>query len=180
MNNKQRILIFIAILLQVLLLLSIVAEEEMSIRQGVKIVVMTIPVDPRSLFSGDYINLNYAFSLIDLNKTEHGDTHFSKGQKVFVRLLKVGKDWQATQVSLNSIKDAGPDEIIIKGSINQWPRDSINVVYGIESYFVPEGKGKCIEDEMFAKRVTVELSIDKQGSASVCKIFIDGKEVKFR
>ncbi len=180
MNKKQKILIFIAILLQILFLFSIVAEKEMSIRQGVKIVVETVPVDPRSLFMGDYINLNYEFSHIDLNKIEHGDTYLGKGRKVFVRLAKVGEDWQAVQVDLNYIKNAAPNEVIIKGSINHSSSDFIDVVYGIESYFVPEGKGRYIEAEMSAKRVKVELSIDKQGYASVGKIFIDEKEVKFR
>ncbi|MFH1860881.1 MAG: GDYXXLXY domain-containing protein [bacterium] len=181
MNNKQKILIFVVISLQILLLLSMIIKKEMSIRQGVKIIVRTVAVDPRDLFRGDYINLNYEFSRIDLNKIEHDKANFHKGQKVFVRLSKTGEDWQAVQVSLNPIKNICPNEVLIKGSIEQYPStDSINVVYGIESYFVPEGEGKYIEKKIFEKMVSVELSIDKQGDASVCKIFIDKEEVMFR
>lgn len=181
MNNRQKILISLAILLQVLFLSSVIVKKEMSIRQGVRIIVRTVPVDPRDLFRGDYINLNYEFSHIDLNKVEHDKVNFHKGQRVFVRLSKIDEDWQAVQVSLNPIKDIGPNEVMIKGYVGQWPlADSINVVYGIESYFVPEGKGKDIEREIFEKRVRVELSIDKRGYASICRIFIDEEEVKFR
>lgn len=183
MNNKRRIikfLFFLAILLQVLILLSFQIKKEISIRRGVKIVVKTTPVDPRSLFRGDYINLNYEFSRIDLDKVECDTTYFYKGQKVFVKLSKVGDDWKAVQVSGEPIKDIGPDETMITG-INRWrSRRSINVIYGIESYFVPEGRGKYIEKKILDKRVKVELSIDKGGHASARKIFIDEKEVKFR
>lgn len=184
MNNKQKIitsLFLLAILFQVLLLFSFQAKKEISTQRGVKIVVSTIPVDPRSLFRGDYINLNYEFSGINLDKVKHDRTYFHRGQKVFVKLSKVGDDWKAVRVSSKPIKDIGPDEVVLRGSVGKRPRrKSINVAYGIESYFVPEGEGKYIEKEMFKKRVKVELSIDKKGYASAGKIFIDEKEVKFR
>lgn len=184
MNNKQKIitsLFLLAILFQVLLLFSFQAKKEISIQRGVKIVVRTIPVDPRSLFRGDYINLNYEFSGIDLNKVKRDSTYFHRGQKVFVKLSKVGDDWKVVQVSSKPIKDIGPDEVMIRGSVGRRPsKNFINVAYSIESYFVPEGKGKYIEKEIFEKRVKVELSIDKNGYASARKIFIDEKEVKFR
>lgn len=184
LNNKRKItkfLFFLAILLQILLLLSLQVKKEISIRKGIKIVVKTVPVDPRSLFRGDYINLNYEFSQIDLNKVKRDKTYFYKGQKVFIRLSKVGDNWKVVQVGSKPIEDIGPDEVMISGSVNRWRSEkSINVAYGIESYFVPEGKGKYIEKKIFDKRVKVELSIDKEGYASVRKIFIDEKEVKFR
>ena len=182
-NNKKptKILIFLAILFQILLLFSILVYKEMNIRRGVKIIVRTVPVDPRSLFRGDYINLNYEFSRIHLNKVKSEGSHFSKGQKVFVKLSKVDGDWKAVQISAKPIKNIGEDEVMIRGSVNRWPsKNYINVVYGIESYFVPEGKGRYVEKKIFDKRVKVELSINKKGVASVLKIFIDGKEVKFR
>lgn len=184
LNNKQKIITFLfllAILFQVLLLFSFQAKKEISIHKGVKIVVRTVPVDPRSLFRGDYINLNYEFSGIDLNMVESDRTYFHKGQKVFVKLTKVGDDWKAVQVSSKPIRDIGRDEVMIRGSAGKRPsKNFINVVYGIESYFVPEGKGKYIEKEIFKKRVKVELSVDKKGYASARKIFIDEEEVKFR
>lgn len=184
MNSKQKIitsLFLLAILFQVLLLFSFQAKKKISVQRGVKIVVRTIPVDPRSLFRGDYINLNYEFSDINLNKVKRDRTYFHKGQKVFVKLSKVDDDWKAVRVSSKPIKDIGRDEVMIRGSIGRRPaKNSINVAYGIESYFVPEGEGKYIEKEIFKKRVKVELSVDKKGYASAGKIFIDEKEVKFR
>lgn len=184
MNNNHKItkfLFFLAILLQILLLFSLQVKKEISIRKGIKIVVKTVPVDPRSLFRGDYINLNYEFSQIDLNKAKCDKTYFYRGQKVFIRLSKVGDDWRVVQVNSKPIEDIGPDEVMIRGSVSRWrSKKFINVAYGIESYFVPEGRGKFIEKKISAKRAKVELSIDKEGYASVRKIFIDEKEAKFR
>ena len=78
------------------------------------------------------------------------------------------------------------NEAVIAGTIQShrqnWDTGGgyINVVYGIESYFVPEGEGRDIEKEIVKQRVTVELSIDKYGYASVSKIFIDGVQLRFR
>lgn len=183
MNKKgiNKILLFCAISLQICFVLSIPIIKEMHIRGGKTIIVKTIPVDPRSLFRGDYITLNYEFSQLDLKKVTHDKNYFHKGQRVFVKLAKIGDDWEANQVSSRPIKNIHPNEILLVGSVNRWPtRDSINIAYGIESYFVPEGEGKYIEKKISDKKVTVKLSIDRKGIASVRKIFIDNKEVKFR
>ena len=65
--------------------------------------------------------------------------------------------------------------------MSAWGKDKfVDVEYGIESYFVPEGRGRYIEREISRKRVKVELSVDKEGYACACKLFIDDKEVKFQ
>lgn len=184
LNNKQTInkfLIIAAVLLQVILLFSIQIRKEISLRSGKIIIVKIIPVDPRSVFRGDYINLNYEFSRLDLNKVKHDKAYFSRGQKVFVKLSKTDDEWKAIQVSGKYFRDVGVNEMTLAGSISGWPsKDAVNIVYGIESYFVPEGKGKYIEGKIADKRIKAEISIDNKGYASVCKIFINEEEVKFR
>jgi hypothetical protein len=128
--------------------------------------------------------LNYEFSRIDLTKVKGSKSYFYNGDKVFVKLAKVGSDWGIAFVSGQPIKDLKADEVVIVGNaIYRYYIDRaskyVDIIYGIESYFVPEGQGKYIENQIAQKRVTVELSIDKQGFASVCKLFIDGQEVKF-
>ena len=184
MNNKPSInwfLAFIAVLLQVILLFSIQARKELSLRSGKRITVKIIPVDPRSIFRGDYIILNYKFSRLDLKKVKHDKASYNRGQKVFVKLSKINDEWKAVEINAKFPGDTGTNEIILRGSISGWPHgSSVNIVYGIESYFVPEGKGKYIEGEIAGKHIKAELSIDPKGYASVCRTFIDEKEVKFR
>ena len=183
MDNKKinKTLILCAIFLQIGFVLSIPVIKETNIRSGKTIVVKTIPIDPQSFFRGDYINLSYEFSQIDLNEVEHDKAYFDRGQRIFVRLSKASGSWEVVQVSSKPLKNIGLDQIMVVGSINNWPsHNNFSVIYGIESYFVPEGEGKYIEKKIADKRATVELSIDKKGSASVRKIFIDDKEVNFR
>ena len=183
MNKKRinNILFLCAISLQICFVLSIPLIKEMRIRSGKAITVKAIPVDPRSLFRGDYINLNYEFSQIDLNKVKHDKTYVGRGDRVFVKLSNIGDAWKVIQVDSDPFKNIGLNEVMIRGSVNEWPSvNSISVAYGIESYFVPEGEGKYIEKKISEENVTVELSVDKKGLASVRKIFIDDKEVRFK
>ncbi len=180
-NNKKILLFLLAIVLQIGILFSMVYLNEARIHNGKKIIVKTVPVDPRSLFRGDYIELNYDFSRINLKQVNAAKQYFSWGSKVFVKLSKVDEDWGIAFVSDKPIEDVKPRELVIAGIVDRsWFDGYIAVKYGIESYFIPEGKGKYIENQISKKRVKVELSVDKQGYASVCRLFIDDKEVSFR
>lgn len=180
-NNKKTLLFLLAITVQIIILFCMVFSNEARIRNGIKIIVKTVPVDPRSLFRGDYIDLRYDFSRINLNSVNSSKKYFYYGNKVFVKLARVGEDWGIAFVSDKPIKNVKPQEVVIAGTVNRWGGAKyINVKYGIESYFIPEGKGKYIEKQISKKRVKVELSVDKDGCASVCRLFLDDKEVDFR
>ncbi|MBU2102965.1 MAG: GDYXXLXY domain-containing protein [Candidatus Omnitrophota bacterium] len=180
-NKKVAILIFLcAVIAQVLLLYMTVTFKERSIRSGTKIIVKTIPVDPRSIFRGDYIRLRYEFSQIDLRKIKNDNADFYRGRVIFVKLIRLGAEWRVAQVSGKLIPVQGSDEVVLRGIVDEArPGNFVNVSYGIESYFVPEGRGAYIERHVSRKSVTVQLSVDRSGSVSVYKIFIDGKEVSF-
>jgi uncharacterized membrane-anchored protein len=52
------------------------------------------------------------------------------------------------------------------------------VEYGIESYFVEEGKGKAIESSRDARELRVEVSLRKDGKGIITGLFVNGKLVK--
>jgi hypothetical protein len=54
----------------------------------------------------------------------------------------------------------------------------ISVEYGIESYFVEEGKGKAIEAARNARDLQVEVSLRRDGKGLITVLFMDGKEVR--
>lgn len=87
------------------------------------------------------------------------------------------------------------DELYIKGKVkgieHDWETDGegiidetdiekLTVEYGIESYFVPEGRGKEIESQQWTgrERVDVKVVVDKYGNAVIKSLLIDGKEVE--
>ena len=54
----------------------------------------------------------------------------------------------------------------------------LNVEYGIENYFVEEGKGRAIEASRNARELTVEVSLRKDGKGIITGLFVDGKLVR--
>lgn len=89
------------------------------------------------------------------------------------------------------------DELYIKGKVNDviynWETDEsgfmaeeetikeLRVDYGIESYFVPEGRGMDIEKAQQTGKTEVDAKviIDKYGNAVIKSLLIDGKEIEF-
>jgi uncharacterized membrane-anchored protein len=53
--------------------------------------------------------------------------------------------------------------------------DRLAVTYGLESYFVPEGKGRLIERS--ERPVVVEVSVDRDGRAVIRRLLVDGQAV---
>ncbi|NMB99254.1 MAG: GDYXXLXY domain-containing protein [Thermoanaerobaculaceae bacterium] len=53
---------------------------------------------------------------------------------------------------------------------------TVNVEYGIESYFVEEGSGRFIEAAPRSKEILVEVSLNKKGEGLITGLFIDGKK----
>ena len=55
--------------------------------------------------------------------------------------------------------------------------DKLQVRYNLESYFVPEGEGRKLEDARNAGKVTVVAAVTPSGRAAVKRLLLDGKPV---
>jgi uncharacterized membrane-anchored protein len=51
------------------------------------------------------------------------------------------------------------------------------VTYGIESYFVPEGRGRELERLVRDKRIAAVLAVDANGTAAIKGLAVDGRLV---
>jgi len=146
----------------------------------------TVPVDPRDIFRGDYVRLRYEIStvsgdllrdgLVDLCKKDNkgrlnlynrDDRRKIRGKPVY-GLLSVGADNTAELISLTDKKPA--EGFFIRGRIERPSLffGSLNVRYGIEAYFIEQGKGKKIEQARFEEiqvPLEMEVSIGKNGTA---------------
>ena len=160
--NKRKPFLYIAIFWLVIII-AFIAIKESTLRGGEEVTLKTRPIDPRDLFRGDYIILNYVIGGVDVSDFEEGDT-------VYVG-LKVEDGYAA---STDVYKDP-PEGLFIKGTVRKGFGGS-NVEYGIESYFVPEGKGRDIEGN---RNLEGKVAIDKFGNAVLKAILIDGEEVTF-
>lgn len=108
---------FIALVaVQALLLLGIVQTRNAWLSEGTKVLLRTVPVDPRSLFRGDYVRLNYEISRIDIDAME-ADGDFIKGEDIYV-VLKEGAFGVYEPASIWHVSP-GEGKLFIKGRVGR-------------------------------------------------------------
>jgi len=67
--------------------------------------------------------------------------------------------------------------VCIKGKVTSQFNNNLIANWGIESYFVPEGKGREIEKDI--RDVSVKVSVDRTCRALIKELYINDKPVVF-
>ena len=156
------------------IIIGFIGFKEFTLRSGQEILLKTRPVDPRDMFRGDYVVLNYEISSLDLNNIPSDSKEFKVNDKVYVS-LKVENGYGSVAGVYMNAPESG---LYIKGKIIDASGSRLIFEYGIESYFVPEGKGR--EVEQYRGRLDVKVSIDKFGNAVIKSLVVEGKELNFK
>jgi uncharacterized membrane-anchored protein len=183
-NNPLIRPLFAAILVAVLqtAFLGYMIESRASIlRNGVDVVLKTVPVDPRDLLRGDYVILAYDISTIPADKVTGGFPTEATDAQLSVRLEKQQDGfWGVAEASFDAL--APKEGSVIARSAPFYfypapdsPQSSLNVDYGIERYYVPEGEGKVLEEARNASALSVTARVDDDGRMQIRLIAIDGK-----
>jgi uncharacterized membrane-anchored protein len=159
--NKNKIFIIIGIF-WIMIIVGFTAFKEFTLQTGDEILLKTKPVDPRDLFRGDYVVLRYDISTITTDDLSYKGADFNEGDKVYV-LLNV--DDNKIGSLLNIDKNKPKEAFFIKGIIKNANKNILNIEYGIESYFVPEGEG--IEIEKKLGEIYTKVSVDNFGNALI-------------
>ncbi len=177
MKNHKRFLLLG--LFWLIIILVFIGFKEYTLRTGREVFLKTEPVDPRDLFRGDYVVLNYEISSLDFVKLGgESQGEFIRGEDIYVEL-----DPKSKCASPLGIYRSKPNaELYIKGKIRRISDDVITdpiitVEYGIENYFVPEGTGRDIEN-LGGNDLVVRASVDKFGTAAIKAISIKGNECR--
>lgn len=148
------------------------------LKHGREIVLPIVPVDPRSLFRGDYVILSYPISAVP-GAFVSDEMRRQKPRTAYVTLAKTGEEWQAAGLSL-ARPQAAPDQVVLKAKPRHgwWPSGpnaQLSMRYGIESYFVPEGKGRALEKLARDRKLSALVAVDAKGNAAIKGLMIDGK-----
>jgi uncharacterized membrane-anchored protein len=145
--------------LQVLFLLGMALSYYAVGWYGQEIRLKTIPIDPKDYLYGDYVTLNYEVSQLKpelWNKQTDGELP-QDGSVVYVLLRSDGGLYKAVQVS-GSKPQAKADEAVLKGVVQSRWDDTLQIKYGIERYYIPEGTGKELEEKARDTVVKVKLA----------------------
>ena len=92
---------------------------------------------------------------------------------------KADKYWQNVGVYKQRPEEQG-EVVYIKGKVTRVDESRLDIEYGIESYFVPEGRGKEIENAIRSQDVAVEVAVTKSGAAIIKRLFLGDKAVDFK
>jgi uncharacterized membrane-anchored protein len=160
----RKSLTVLIVLLQVLVLAYMAGEREYILRNGRKIYLRTAPIDPRDLFRGDYVRLNYEISSIPARDLPHKDaTKIKKGEKVYVHLKESTNSlYQFNRVSIDEPRSG----LYLSGRSSYHYRFHklgypLWLKYGIEAYFVQQGKGREMEKRL-GSRNKVQVPLEMQ------------------
>ncbi|HEY6012218.1 MAG TPA: GDYXXLXY domain-containing protein [Nitrospirota bacterium] len=164
----RKTLIIIAIAFQVLVLVFMTGKREYIAATGTVVYLRTAPIDPRDLFRGDYVRLKYEASVVPLVKASPDIAEQIKKNKVGETVyasLAVGESGLAEVTALSTIPPAAG--LYLKGRLaNSWRfgmagHDTASIEYGIEAYYVQQGKGLEIEKQQ-GTRTTIQTPLEME------------------
>ncbi|WP_198646912.1 GDYXXLXY domain-containing protein [Pannonibacter carbonis] len=163
------------ILLQLLLIGLPLAERASVHLLGQEVRLEVRPVDPRDLLRGDYVIINLAITQLD-PALPGLEREIRTGETVYVELAAdEGGLFQPVAVHRDAGMAKGP---VIAGTAEytRRPGTALNLDYGIDAFFVPEGEGLAIENTA-PERISLVVSLDRAGRSAPLRLLVDGREI---
>jgi uncharacterized membrane-anchored protein len=167
-------------IVQTVILGSMIEGRASILRSGTEVLLRTAPVDPRDLLRGDYVVLSYDISSIPSALIKGTKPKAGSWEPLHVRLTP-GADgfWTVAEASFEPLQ-AQSGSVVLRSQpmeIYDWQfaeSSNLFVSYGIESYYVPEGEGRVIEDGRNDRRVSVAARVSEDGTAQIRALMLDG------
>lgn len=175
-----RVALAAVLVFQGLVLVGMYALSALPIITGTEIRLKTVPVDPRSLFRGNYALLRYDISRIaaaefephqagEAAEDDYPTAKLRTGEVVYVRLQRADSGlYEFAGAQLDE-----PDQgVFVRGRVrNFWvgEQPGYDIEYGIEAFFAPKEKALALERQLADSGVAV-LKVGKSGSARVTEV----------
>ncbi len=165
----KKLAVILAIIFQLAALAWMALSREYVLQTGSLVKLQTAPIDPRDLFRGDFVRLRYAMSQVSgtLLARELQGRVLKKGGVLYAA-LETSATGLVTVTSIHANPPADGSQFI-KGRIsNDWhptSNQALQLKFGIEQYFVEQGKGLEIENRR-GRRNDVQLPMIMQVALS--------------
>lgn len=153
----------LAVVAQFGLIAALAATPLATINSGRTITLDTLAVDPWDMFRGDYITLRYRCNTI--KKLPGKILPFSKTPYIVLE-PDGAKKWQVVDVT-DSKPTLSGEQVALRGKVAYRTDDSMEIKYGIEQVFVPEGRGR---DAQSGKDITVDIACGANGNAVIKEV----------
>jgi uncharacterized membrane-anchored protein len=149
---------------QIAVIAGLAAQAEWTLQTGTRVRLDTEPVDPRSLFQGDYVRLGYPAARSPVPfKREPGET-------LWLTLVAQGEVRTVAAVT----RDRPPaPAVALRATAPASPIGPLAL--GLETIFVPEGEGRALEARVPGRKLVVEAVIAPDGTARPAALLVDGR-----
>lgn len=166
-SRQERFAILAGIVFQVLVLVGMIAGNVVPYVGARTILLRVQPVDPRDLLRGDYVILSYEISRSTSNTQAGGIGGESANRTVYVSLTPEpdGRHYRSAGVSPTRPATG----LYIRGTVTGWNQ----IKFGIESYYVEEGKGHDYERAVLERRLSAEVALSQNGDANLQRLIIE-------
>lgn len=156
---------------------------------GIEVRLKVVPVDPRSLFMGNYMTLSYDISDVDVRYVRASmldPKDLPSGRTVYVILDTTGPTAIVQGVSQFQPSVLKPGGVFLKSRVtrNRFARGgqsgggTITVDYGISRYFIPEARQEEV-NRMGRDNIVAIASVSPDGQAMLKGIEVNGKRLEY-
>ncbi len=163
----RQIVVMAVVFLQGVILLSWSAYHSVARAHGRIVRLETEVFDPWDPLRGDYMVLNYRISTIDVST---GESIPAPGTFLWVRLEEIDSFWSVAGYETSRPEIAG-DTLFVRGVVvDSRSPGTLRVEYGIEKYFVPEGRGTPGDG-----LITVDAVVLPSRDLRIKAVYLDGE-----
>lgn len=146
--------------------------------QSVRLAV--VPVDPRSLFMGQYMNLSFDVSQLEPSLF---DSPVQPGQVAWVGLRPGEPSATPVRATLRPPRPPRDGLVYLRGKVQDTSSETVRMEYGIERYYIPETRQQDVID-IWNRRgagstVVLEAALDSSGQAAIKRLLVDGEPLEF-
>jgi uncharacterized membrane-anchored protein len=156
----DRLALAAAVVFQLSILVAMILGRTVPYLGAQTVLLRVEPVDPRDMFRGDYVTLDYAISRVPNGKYEPGRT-------VYVTLVPEadGRHYRAGEF----LAEPPASGTFFWGTAGAHGR----ATYGIESFYVQEGTGHDYENAVRNRRLWAEIAVNSRGTPALKRLVIE-------
>ncbi len=150
--------LFISLAVPIILLFFITLKPLFTMVNGTEITIQTKLVDPRDLFYGDYVHLNYDIESVSSEKIDSELRNEYGKQHVYVQLVTSGGVYVVSKVTKNKPDSGIFLKAFIYGETDETGNTVVEYNFG-NRYYVAENTGKTLEEKVRAGKMIAHLKV---------------------
>ena len=166
MTRRRKLALLAVVCAQLAVPLGMAGLAEADLAFGNEIKLRAEPVDPLDIFRGNYVVLRY-----DISRLQVIDD-FSKGERICAALFQsapgvYGARWAYTSPPRSEREICGRTRHDVRAG------KSVEIEYGIETYFASAERAREIEESIARGQLYVVVDLDDDGSARIERLEVD-------